>query len=430
MKRAIYYVISVLLLCVVPITSAQGDCPALVEQALAAVGQMCQSTGRNQACYGNIKIDTEPQPGADDFRFEVVGDTVNVADIQQMILSGMNEASSEWGVALLRLQTSIPGTLPGQNVTFLLFGDVALAPDESVTDAPPLSAFLLRTGINDAPCEEAPESGLLVQTPDGVSEVTFSINGVEVQMGSTVLFKNDSEGAMSVSTLEGLALAGAGTEAQFIVPGTWASVPVGNNGRAAGDIERPRSYQGRVQALQSLPVRALQRQITVAPPLTEEQLELMRAKLDAGELPCGEGPLPDCERLKTFVQNRLAMCEALRPRQRPPFCRRIRTFAERVREINQNSTDQGILPTPLPQMPPPIESAPPLDTRECVFPPGPNDPPLPESETRPFCPETEPLPPDTRECVFPPGPNDPPLPESETRPFCPESEQPPPPPGG
>jgi len=214
MKRAIYYVISVLLLCVVPITSAQGDCPALVEQALAAVGQMCQSTGRNQACYGNIKIDTEPQPGADDFRFEVVGDTVNVADdtvnvadIQQMILSGMNEASSEWGVALLRLQTSIPGTLPGQNVTFLLFGDVALAPDESVTDAPPLSAFLLRTGINDAPCEEAPESGLLVQTPEGVSEVTFSINGVEVQMGSTVLFKNDSEGAMSVSTLEGLALA-------------------------------------------------------------------------------------------------------------------------------------------------------------------------------------------------------------------------------
>jgi hypothetical protein len=359
MKRAIYYVISALLLCVVPITSAQGDCPALVEQALAAVGQMCQSTGRNQACYGNIKIDTEPQPGADDFRFEVVGDTVNVADIQQMILSGMNEASSEWGVALLRLQTSIPGTLPGQNVTFLLFGDVALAPDESVENAPPLSAFLLRTGINDAPCEEAPESGLLVQTPEGVSEVTFSINGVEVQMGSTVLFKNDSEGAMSVSTLEGLALAGAGAEAQFIVPGTWASVPVGNNGRAAGDIERPRSYQGRVQALQALPVRSLQRQITVAPPLTEEQLELMRAKLDAGELPCGEGPLPDCERLKTFVQNRLAMCEALRPRQRPPFCRRIRNFAERVREINQNLTDQGILPTALPQMPPPTLVPPP-----------------------------------------------------------------------
>jgi hypothetical protein len=215
-----------------------------------------------------------------------------------------------------------------------------------VTNAAPLSAFILRTGINDAPCEAAPESGLLVQTPDGVSEVTFSINGVEVQMGSTVLFKNDSEGAMSVSTLEGLALAGAGEEAQFIIPGTWASVPVGTDGRAAGNIERPRSYQGRVQALQSLPVRALQRQITVAPPLTEAELELMRARLDAGELPCGESPLPDCERLRTFTLNRLAMCEALRPNQRPPFCRRIRNFAQRVRAINQGSSDQGILATP------------------------------------------------------------------------------------
>jgi hypothetical protein len=348
MKRWLPYLLGVVLLCVVPLTLAQGSCPALVEQALAAVDQMCRETGRNQACYGNIKIATEPQPGADDFRFEVVGDTVNVADIQQMTLSGMNTASDEWGVALLRLQTNIPGTLPGQNVTFLLFGDVALAPDESVTDASPLSAFILRTGINDAPCEEAPESGLLVQTPEGVSEVVFSINGVEVQMGSTVLFKNDSEGAMSVSTLEGLALAGAGDEAQFIIPGTWASVPVGANGRAAGSIERPRSYQGRITALQSLPVRALQRRITVAPPLTPEQLEIMAARLDAGELPCGVEPLPDCERLKTFVQTRLAMCEALRPRQRPPFCRRIRTFAERVQQINQGAADQGILSTPIP----------------------------------------------------------------------------------
>lgn len=351
MKRLVTYVIAGLLLGLLPVTLAQNSCPVLVEQALQAIDQMCRETGRNQACYGNIAIEALPQPGAENFRFQVVGDTVNVADIQQMTLSGMNPAATEWGVALLRLQTNIPGTLPGQNVTFLLFGDVTLEPDETATDALPLSAFILRTGINDAPCEEAPESGLLVQTPEGVSEVSFSINGVEVQMGSTVLFKNDSDGSMSVSTLEGLALAGAGEEAQFILPGTWANVPVGRNGRANGNIERPRSYQERMRALEALPVRALQRRITVAPPLTEEQLDLMRARLDAGELPCGEDPLPDCERLRTFVLNRLALCEALRPRQRPPFCRRIRNFAERVREINQ-AGDQGIVPTPAAPAPP------------------------------------------------------------------------------
>ena len=34
----------------------------------------------------------------------------------------------EWGVSLMQLQANLPDTLPGQNVTVLLFGDVTLQP--------------------------------------------------------------------------------------------------------------------------------------------------------------------------------------------------------------------------------------------------------------------------------------------------------------
>ena len=61
----------------------------------------------------------------------------------------------------------------------------------------PMQAFYLTTGIGDAGCNEAPESGVLIQTPEGVSEVTFNINGVDVAMGSTVLFQAQPDAAMS-----------------------------------------------------------------------------------------------------------------------------------------------------------------------------------------------------------------------------------------
>ena len=105
-------------------------------------------------------------------------------------MSELNEDAGVWGVAVMSLQADIPNTLPGQNVTFILFGDVMIenaASDEQT----PMQAFYLRTGIGDVACEEAPESGLLIQTPDGIDEVTFNVNGVDVQVGSTVLFQTE-----------------------------------------------------------------------------------------------------------------------------------------------------------------------------------------------------------------------------------------------
>ena len=58
MKRLLPIIFGLLVFAVVPVMAA--DCPALVQQALAATDTMCSQTAKNQACYGNINL-TAPQ---------------------------------------------------------------------------------------------------------------------------------------------------------------------------------------------------------------------------------------------------------------------------------------------------------------------------------------------------------------------------------
>ncbi|NWG18361.1 MAG: hypothetical protein HXY41_17190 [Chloroflexi bacterium] len=292
-----------LALCLAPaLALAQGfTCPNIVETALEVVDQFCAKTGRNQVCYGSVRLAAEPKPGVEDFEFRKTGDLISVADLQNLRASAMNVEAGEWGVALMRLQANLPDTLPGQNVTFILFGDVELTPVEPADpNAPPMQAFYLRTGVGDARCEEAPESGLLVQTPEGAGEVAFNVNGVDVQMGSTVFFQADEDEGMTVSTLEGLAYVRANGGEQIIVPGTWVRVALSRlpdvvaGFKPRGLPELPRAYEARTRMLERLPVRLLQRRIEIAPPLAGESLQRLLDKIHAGGPLCGETPLPAC----------------------------------------------------------------------------------------------------------------------------------------
>jgi hypothetical protein len=303
MFRSIRWWGAALALCLAPaLAQAQGfTCPNIVETALEVVDQSCAETGRNQVCYGSIRLSAQPKPDITNFEFRKTGDLVGVADLQKLVASPMNIEAGEWGVALMRLQANLPDTLPGQNVTFILFGDVELTPVETAdTAAPPMQAFYLRTGVGDARCEEAPESGLLVQTPEGAGEVVFNINGVDVQMGSTVFFQADEAEGMTVSTLEGLAYMRANGGEQIIVPGTWVRVALARLPDAAGLFqplglpELPRAYEERARMLRRLPVRLLQRRIEIAPPLAREELERLLNHLRSGGALCGETPLPPC----------------------------------------------------------------------------------------------------------------------------------------
>lgn len=72
------------------IVSAQSDeCPMIVQAILMTVGDVCDATGRNQVCYGNVDITAEGRNDA--FRFDAVGDIANLSDMQSLSLSPYDE---------------------------------------------------------------------------------------------------------------------------------------------------------------------------------------------------------------------------------------------------------------------------------------------------------------------------------------------------
>ncbi len=348
----------VLWLAPVMLLAQASDCPEIVSKALSAADEACRQTGRNQACYGNFNLEATGQPGVENFSFSKAGDIVNIADVQTMKLSPMKIESQEWGVALLKLQANIPDTLPGQNVTFLLFGDVEItnAVNQQIDrNKKPMEAFYLKTGAGDAQCAEAPESGLLVQTPNGVGEVAFNVNGVNVQMGSTVFFQTtETEDGMTVSTLEGAAYVTSGDDTQVILPGSWARIPIAKRlvpfrapgGRtvnlrmmvAEGAPEAPKSYKGKFPKMEALPLGMLDREIEMAPPMSDEEITAIQEHINSGGALCGEGPMPACEE----------------------------GFEIPIDATAEVTSKLGVV--------------------ECVEQPAPGEPPLPPTETRPLCP--------------------------------------------
>jgi hypothetical protein len=71
------------ILCLAGAVWAQEDtCPAIVQAGLETVDQLCQETGRNQACYGNLTLTTESQTGTAALQFDTPGDIIDVARIQ------------------------------------------------------------------------------------------------------------------------------------------------------------------------------------------------------------------------------------------------------------------------------------------------------------------------------------------------------------
>lgn len=74
----------------------------------------------------------------------------------------------------------------------------------------PMQAFRLRTGQDDAPCREAPDSGLLAQSPTGGDAVLLEVNGGLISFNGTLWLQTTDIGETVVSVLEGAAFYGDG----------------------------------------------------------------------------------------------------------------------------------------------------------------------------------------------------------------------------
>lgn len=139
----------------------------------------------------------------------------------------------------------------------------------------PMQAFYFQSGLNDAVCPEAPNSGILIQTPEGVAEITLLINEVDIQMGSTVYFQGYEDSDMTISVVEGHAIVTAQGETRMAVAGTRISVPMGEGMVPAGPPSPPVPYD--MSELMALPVSVMGRPVTVAEPLSAEDLEVLLA---------------------------------------------------------------------------------------------------------------------------------------------------------
>jgi hypothetical protein len=344
--------------------AAQADCPTIVQTALDATDAACEGTGRNQACYGNIDLSAVPQAGIPQFDFDAPGDIIDVAGVRTLELEPLDETSDIWGIALMQLQANLPETLPGQNVTFLLFGDVEirnavegniepvtfnitatgninvrsgpssndepisqLADGETVVadgrnpdntwlriqqpegnpgwvsadlvtldgdlsllnvvdplalpppSLTPMQSFYFQSGIGDAPCAEAPDSGILIQTPEGVGQISFTVNDVNIQLGSTAYLQAQPNAEMTVNVVENQATITAQGVTQSVPAGSRVRVPLDANLTADGPPSEPEPYDN--ADLAALPVGHLPREVEIAPALTQAELDA----LSAGTLP-------------------------------------------------------------------------------------------------------------------------------------------------
>ncbi|MBZ0300699.1 MAG: hypothetical protein K8J31_13200, partial [Anaerolineae bacterium] len=196
-------------------------CGQLVSQAVQAIGQACNDMGRNQACYGNYLVDAQFKQDVQQ-AFAAAGDLAALQGIQLISTSPFDELQQTWGVALMKAQANLPDSLPGQNLTFLLYGGAVA---DSVT--PRMEAVILSTGFGAATCSDAPASAALLQSPDG-TQVSLNINGADLILGSTLHLTAVANQELIIATIEGEALVSAFGVTRIVPAGAQVRLPLGS----------------------------------------------------------------------------------------------------------------------------------------------------------------------------------------------------------
>lgn len=219
----------------VPVAPASNNCESIMLQISQALDNFCSTTGRNQACYGNLLIDAEPSANVTDltaFQFDRQGDIENLAELSALELSPMNQETGTWGVALMQVQANLPDTLPGQNVTVLAFGGMQIVDANSIGSSVnpaygPMQSIYIRPGIGATRCANTPDNGLLIQTPQGAGSIQMAINEIEINVGSTLFVTPDLATAqLKFATLEGQVEITVNGVTQVATTGFEVSVPV------------------------------------------------------------------------------------------------------------------------------------------------------------------------------------------------------------
>ena len=125
-----------------------------------------------------------------------------------------------------------------------------------------INSYVVSTGIGESSCAKAP-NGILIQTPEGVGEVSLAINEVNIRLGSTA-FLTVENGSTTIALLEGTAI----LESQFLEEAIL--LPSGAQSKISElEDESPLIEPYNIEPLQDLPLDLLQRSIEISPPIAD-----------------------------------------------------------------------------------------------------------------------------------------------------------------
>ena len=236
-------------------------CDELVADALLVAGPACNGTERNQACYGNNLASAQFQEGLEQ-RFSNVGDLISIIGMRTLTTSALSEADQVWGVAFLKAQANLPDTLPGQNVTFLLYGG---ATADNVS--PEMEAVVLNTGFGGTTCDALPQSAVLLQSPTG-TQVAMNVNGASITLGSTLHIMARPNGLMTVATISGSAVVQAFGVSRTVIPGSQVTLPLGSTDglEVVGPPSELQPFD--LNAIQNAPFNLLPEAVIIPPPIS------------------------------------------------------------------------------------------------------------------------------------------------------------------
>jgi hypothetical protein len=207
----------------VPIRVAKANtCQTILTRAMNTLQSACDGTRRNQICYGNYRISAVLNAGSQ-VQFSSIGDIVRLSDIRALTTSPLDEDKGIWGLSLMKLQANLPDTLPGQNVTFIVFGDTHV--DNLTGD---MRSFYFTSGLGMTSCKELPKDSIIVKSPNH-TKVTFEANGTQITIASTILLRAVKGQRMTVALVEGQAEVTNMQGSQTLKPGEQTTVQLGGS---------------------------------------------------------------------------------------------------------------------------------------------------------------------------------------------------------
>ena len=123
---------------IVGMVQAQGSatCSQFLAQALSQLGDNCDALDRNSACYGYTLVQAALTSDAPEIAFNEPRDRAGLSQVLSLRTSGLDQAQSTWGIAVLNTQANLPGTLPGQGVVMMLLGDAEITGQVRASDLP------------------------------------------------------------------------------------------------------------------------------------------------------------------------------------------------------------------------------------------------------------------------------------------------------